>query len=299
VLAACNMLEVNPLRQTNAERKGLTRTGLAFVWIGAIASIVLLVIVVESAVQLTFDADLEERSLLTKPLRLEVSGKDAFHEFLIGLRTFHYRPQLQNVAVYSDVFYDTGDWLLFRYGYSYRFRQKQGGSAKSRYSIRFEREPRFVPAAEKKIDVSSDVPNSLGDDIVAGDWEKAVTKVDFLAAAKRLQVVLEELNIDSADIVPRLRARLQRERFAITDKGRNWFELDHELWSFQQFPGLASSRVFEFEDIAMDTRLNKRDPELVRRVRTMREFSSMIDGVRRVNRAPHERAVESVIDLSG
>ena len=68
-----------------------------------------------------------------------------------------------------------------------------------------------------------------GDDIAAGRWEKAVTRVDTLAAARRLQVVLMELSTDPADIVPRLRARLQRERFAITDKGRNWFELDHKI----------------------------------------------------------------------
>jgi hypothetical protein len=138
-----------------------------------------------------------------------------------------------------------------------------------------------------------------GDDIAAGRWEKGVTRVDALAAAKRLQVVLMELNIDSADIVPRVRARLQRERFAITDKGRHWFELDHKIWSFQQFPHLASSRVFAFEDIAMNTRLKKCDPELVCRVRTMREFSNIIGGVRRANRAPHERAIQSVIDSSG
>ncbi len=111
-----------------------------------------------------------------------------------------------------------------------------------------------------------------------------------LAATARLGTVIRDLDIAPGDLRPMLAADLRRERFDITDKGRSWFKLDREIWSFRSVadPGC---RV-EFEDIVIDTRLKKHDPELIRRVMTMRRLARLARGVPAAGGVPHERAVE-------
>ena len=77
------------------------------------------------------DFDSALRTDLLKPLRLQARQSNDFAEFLLALRTFHYRAQPRGVAVYSDVFYDTADWRLYRNGYSYRFRQRRGDGGRA------------------------------------------------------------------------------------------------------------------------------------------------------------------------
>ncbi len=234
--------------------------------------------------------DSELRTALTKPLRLEVIQSGNFEEILLSLRTFHYRAQPRGVAVYSDVFYDTPDWELYRNGYSYRFRERRGDDGQVDFLLRLEREPRFVEEGTKKLDLKDKVPAAMGGRIAQGAWEMLVGKIDELEVTRRLSVVLEELDIDPQNLRPRLMAKLRRERFDITDKGRNWFELDHEIWSFR--PIAEQSREVQFEDVVIDTRLNRRDPELIRRVITIERLAHMIHGVRTTDRVPHERAIE-------
>ena len=234
--------------------------------------------------------DSELRTALTKPLRLEVTQSGDLKEILLSLRTFHYRAQPRGVAVYSDVFYDTPDWELYRNGYSYRFRERRGDNGDVTFLLRLEREPRFVAEGTKKIDLRDKVPADMGGRIAQGAWEMLVGEIDKLKVTRRLSVVLEELDIDPQDLRPRLMAKLRRERFDITDKGRNWFELDHEIWSFR--PIAEQSREAQFEDVVIDTRLNKRDPELIRRVITIKRLVHMIHGARTTDRVPHERAIE-------
>lgn len=234
--------------------------------------------------------DSELRTTLTNPLRLEVIQSGDFEEFLLSLRTFHYRAQPRGVAVYSDVFYDTSDWRLYRNGYSYRFRERRGDDGGVNFLLRLEREPRFVVAGTKKLDLRDKVPADLGDRIAQGAWEMLVGEIDEFEATRRLSVVLEELDIDHRDLRPMLRATLRRERFDITDKGRNWFELDREIWSFRAIA--EPRREAEYEDIVIDTRLKRSDPELIRRVVTIKRLAHMVQGVRAANRVPHERAIE-------
>ncbi len=229
------------------------------------------------------------RETLSKPLRLQVRQPDDFAEFLLALRTFHYRAQPRGIAVYADVFYDTEDWRLYRNGYSYRFRQRRDGGSVD-YAVRLEREPRFVTDGSQKTDLRDVLPVALGDAIVRGAWEMALSQDAGLAATVRLGTVLQELGIAPEDLRPRLSADLRRERFDITDKGRSWFELDHEIWSFR--PTEDPGRRVEFEDIVIDTRLERRDPELIRRVKTIQRLSGITRGVRPADGVPHERAVQ-------
>ena len=268
------------------------RTSLASIVLAAIALSILIISFTDVGKRLWFPQarDLESRTALTKPLRLEVIQSGDFEEILLSLRTFHYRAQRRGVAVYSDVYYDTSDWELYRNGYSYRFRERRGNDGDVDYLLRLEREPRFVLGGTKKIDLRNMVPAGIGDRIVQGAWEILVGEIDELEVTRRLSVVLEELYIEPQDLRPRLMAKLRRVRFDITDKGRNWFELDHEIWSFR--PIVEQRREVQFEDVVIDTRLKKHDPELIRRVVTIKRLVNMIHGVRVIDRAPHERAIE-------
>ena len=71
-----------------------------------------MVVIADRSGGLKKEPELERLRSLTKPLRLEVVDKDAFSEFLVGLRTFHYRAKLRSEADYVDVYYDTEDWRL-------------------------------------------------------------------------------------------------------------------------------------------------------------------------------------------
>ncbi len=237
-----------------------------------------------------FDAELQES--LIKPLRLEATQLNAFEEFALALRAFHYRVQPRNSAVYSDIFYDTEDWRLYRNGYSYRYREAKNVGGKIDYAIRLEQEPQFVPVGSKKTDLRETLPPSLGAAISQGAWERALANDNSLKATAHLLALLQELDIAPEEIRPRLAADLRRERYDITDKGRNWFELDREFWSFHLFE--VADRVVEFEEFVVDTRLNKKDPELIRRVVTLNRLSGMTYGVRATDRAPHERAIEEL-----
>ncbi len=236
------------------------------------------------------DFDSALRTDLLKPLRLQARQSNDFAEFLLALRTFHYRAQPRGVAVYSDVFYDTADWRLYRNGYSYRFRQRRGDGGRVDYAVRLEREPRFAADGSKKTDLRDALPVALGDAIAQGAWEMALSQDIGLAAAARLGTVIRDLDIAPGDLRPMLAADLRRERFDITDKGRSWFKLDREIWSFR--PVADPDRRVEFEDIVIDTRLKKHDPELIRRVMTMRRLARLAGGVPAAGGVPHERAVE-------
>ena len=276
------------------KNRWLFRSGTSYIFILGVCSLIAMVVIADRSGRLKYEPDLEQLRSLTKPLRLEVVEKGGFSEFLVGLRTFHYRAKLRGEADYIDVFYDTEDWRLFRLGFSYRFRQRRDGGDTGKYSVRLEQEPRFVSVGSTKIDVTSEVPGSLGYTIAGGAWENAFMKNMGLPASDRLHAILRELRIGPEHLTPKLKAQLHRERFDITDKGRNWFELDHELWTFSVFPNPGNSASVVYEDIAIDTRLKIDAPELTRRVRTMRKFAAMIYGVQYANRSPHERAIQTL-----
>ncbi len=244
------------------------RAPLVNIVLAAIALSILIISLTDFGKRLWFPQiyDSELHTALSKPLRLEIFQSGEFEEVLLALRIFHYRAQSRGVAVYSDVFYDTPDWKLYRNGYSYRYRQRRGGDGDMDFSLRLEREPRFVVEGTKKIDLRDKLPADVGDRIAQGAWEMPVGGIDDSKVTRRLSVVLEELDIEPRNLRPRLMAELRRERFDITDKGRNWFELDHEIWSFR--PIEEQRREVQIEDVVIDTRLKKRDPEFIRGSRT-------------------------------
>jgi hypothetical protein len=230
---------------------------------------------------------------LTQPLRLAVASPDSVGQLLLGLRIHHYRPQPRGQSRFREVFYDTRGWDLYRHGYSYRFRTRLEGSGGSKYSLRLEQEPRFVPPGSTKLDLAADLPDEAGAAIEAGAWERAVLAVG-VEPAERLRAVLRELGVGSAEAVARLVAEQRRERFDVSDKGQDWFELDHEAWAFRPFDATGDAPAVAFEDVVIDTRLDGQDRELHRRVRTMRQLVRMIHGFRPLELAPHERAIEAL-----
>jgi hypothetical protein len=230
---------------------------------------------------------------LRQALRLGVASPDSYGQLLLGLRVHHYRPQPRGESRFRDVFYDTREWDLCRRGYSYRFRTRLSGPGGSKYSLRLEREPRFVPPGSTKLDLAADLPDEVGAAIEAGAWERAVLEAG-VEPAERLRAVLRELGLGPAEAAARLVAELRRERFDVSDKGQEWFELDHEAWAFRPFDPAGDAPAVAFEDVVIDTRLDGQDRELLRRVRTMRQLVRMIHGIRPLERAPHERAIEAL-----
>ena len=228
---------------------------------------------------------------LTRPLRLEVASPDAYEQLLLGVRVHHYRPKARGEDRFRDVFYDTPGWDLYQRGYSYRFRTRLEGAGKAKYSVRVEQEPRFVPAGSVKLEQAAKLPDEVGAAIEGGAWERAVLEPG-VAPAESLRAVLRELAVEPSQLGPRLVAELQRERQDLSDKGLDWFQLDREAWTFRRFDRDGSSPAAAFVDVVIDTRLGGQDRELQRRVRTMQQFVGMNRGLRPLEGAPHERAIE-------
>lgn len=259
--------------------------------LGAIAAALAAVLLGDSPSRLSVDEGAGRP--LTGPLRLEVTSPDAYAQLLLGLRVHHYRPQPKSEARFRDVFFDTPGWDLHERGYSYRFRTRLDDSGGPRYSVRIEQERRFVPAGATKLELAADLPDELGAAIEAGAWERAMFEPG-VAPAERLRGVVAALELRPAELGARLVAELRRERVDVSDKGRDWFQLDREAWSFRLFDRVDGPPVVAFEDVVVDTRLGGGDPELVRRVRTMEQFVRGIPGLGPVELAPHERAIEAV-----
>jgi len=234
-----------------------------------------------------------ERRSLTQPLRMRIDAPGAFEDFILGLGVYHYRAKRRGSAAFRDVFYDTAAWDLYRRGFSYRFRTRIGAGTPA-YTIRFEQEPRFLRDDDTKLDIVSRLPVDVGRAIGDGQWARAVSGGVDNSASTRLQLVLQEIGVRPEDLRPRLLGELTRERFDITDKGRSWFELDYERWIFYPFGREPELPGLQFDDLVLDTRLNKTDPELLRRVNTMYQFVNFASGVRFSRRAPHERAIEEI-----
>ena len=286
---------IRTIRMAKKNRTGTQGVSIArgAVLAGAVILLIGAVTLVETRGWLATPASHEDPRALVRPIRLQVEQAAGFQEFLIALRVYHYRAQPKNEASFVDIFFDTDQGDLFQQGYSYRFRQRISGRG-SRYAVRLEREPRFVPQGVGKLEVSTELPKDLGDAIRLGSWGQAFAANDGLEAPERFRVLLQDLGIDPREIRPQLRSTLRRRRFDVTDKGRNWFELDHESWVFSAFAATESRAEVALEDLVLDTRLNRGDPELMRRVQTMRRFATKVHGVRAVGLAPHERATKRI-----
>lgn len=231
---------------------------------------------------------------LTKPIRLEVTQSGAPNELILALQVHHYRAQPLGEAEYVDYYFDDQDWSLARSGYSYRFRVRPAAEDAGRFALRLEREDRHSQDPGNKLDLRDDLPLALGDQIEQGAWSIAVAGREQIEARDRLAGILEELEIDSEEIAPRLRAELYRSRFDITDKGQSWFELDVEQWEFKLLDPAGPASSSRFLNFVIDTRLSRNDPELRRRVRTMQMMSEMLHASRPTELAPHEQALQEL-----
>jgi hypothetical protein len=237
------------------------------------------------------ERDAESLRLLTRPIRLSVTSETSVQELLQALRINHYRLGSLAEADFRDWFYDTADGALAERGWSFRFRQRRSGTSGSAWSIRLEREPRFLDEGEAKTDIRSDVAEDLARRIVGGAWGQAVVGTEGLEASDRLRTLLAGLGIEPADVAPRFVGDLHRVRSELTDKGRSWFEMDRETWTFRAMDGGEETR---FLDVVLDTLLKKRDPELTRRVRTMTMLVTEMLPVARVETSPLERARDAL-----
>ncbi len=228
---------------------------------------------------------------LTRARRVEVTAPGAFENLLLGLRVHHYRPQPQSEALYRDLYFDTDAGDLLRHGYSYRFRTRLEGGGGAKYSLHLEQESRFVPPGARRTELTTDLPDSDGE-AIAADHSRALDAGAGIEACERLLAVLEDLGIARSRLGPRLVGELRRERLDVSDKGQNWFQMDHERWTFHGVED--TSRIVRIEDVALDVRLSPRDRELVRRVRTLDGLLPLIHGVRPAREAPYERALAAL-----
>jgi hypothetical protein len=209
-------------------------------------------------------------------------------EILQGIRIHHYRAKPVDEAVFRDTWLDTADGLLAAHGVFYRFRERVRGEAGSPWSVRLEREE---GRDAKGLDLRSALPGEVGREIAGGAWERAILGGEGLEAPERLREILAELDVDAATLAPRLRGELARTRYELTDKGRSWFELDREDWSFRREPDGDELKIV---DLVLDTRLRADDPELLRRVRTMDMLLTRMFPVTVEERKPHARAAEAL-----
>ena len=236
----------------------------------------------------------EPARLLTQPLRFVASPEHGFRELSTALRIHHYRASSRGVAEHVDVYYDTDALDLLRSGYSLRFRTSGAGDDRA-FSLRLEQEPRFLDEGESKLDVREEVDAAVGESIAAGAWERVVELRAAGDVAAALSAVVDELGVAAGALEPRLIGRLARERFDLSDKGRDWFQMDRERWTYRRF-GEEAGEPLVVEDVVVDVTLGARDPELVRRVTTMGELGRMVDGVQPTELAPHERAFAALFD---
>jgi hypothetical protein len=274
------------VRVRSEERRDM-RVWLVLFSVGAVAGALL---VAESLGRLrTPDRDPRALQVLTRPLRLSVRSSATIDELLVGLRVHHYRSRVRDETTWRDVFYDTTDGRLAELGWSYRLRERVRGVAGTPWSLRLRREWRSDDGSS--LDVRSALPAELGRRIAAGGWEEAVHGAQGLEAADRLRSLLAAAGIAPDEVGPRLRGVLVRTRYELTDKGRAWFELDHERWTFR--PAYGEGEI-EIEDLVLDTLLKKRDPELERRVRTMDMLVTRMFPFRITDRPPQVRGAEAL-----
>jgi hypothetical protein len=232
--------------------------------------------------------------MLDGPLRLNIGEPEVFRRFLLGMRVYHYRAQPRGQTTYRDVYFDTPGWGLHERGYSYCFRVQLTGSGKRKYSVRLSQASSAPPHTADELTLMSKLPASLGDAIAAGAWERAVLGGVGLAAPDRLREILRELRIGEGDVAPRLVGDLTRNRFDITDKGRTWFKLDHENWTFRLFAAKEVDGTIEFQDLVLEHSPDQRGADLLRRVRTMEEFARTMYPLRVSEHSPRFRAVTAL-----
>jgi len=237
----------------------------------------------------SFDrSDEDQLGILTRPLRLEATHPLAFDELVRGLAVHKYRAKESGSAVYEDVFLDTADGRLLAEGYTYRLRRVEPRGPTHGWVLRLRREWRARSSSGRKsaLDVRAEIDAATGSAIAAGAWDRAVGDAGGEAAMKLMEV-LAELGLSPALLAPRWRARLERTRYDVDDRGRTWFELDHERWTIQPHP---AGETMEIEDFVLDTSLSRDDPELLRRVRTMIQVAETLGRVRIVDHEPLARA---------
>ena len=234
----------------------------------------------------------DARQALRKPLRLSTLNDKAFLELLIALRTFHYRAQLSDVAEYRDVFLDTPDWELQRQGYALRLREKSKTDDTSAFAVRFELLPQYLSSNENRYNKNEDLTEAAARELEAQEIHPLQALAPDSKIATRLREVLGAAKIEPASLIPRLVAQLSRERYLITDKGRDWFEMDRETWRFQ-LPS-ATDSLYENEDVVFDTKLPRDDSELIRRVKSLRELAEMVQGVHNQEELPFQRAIKRI-----
>lgn len=231
----------------------------------------------------------DARQALRKPLRLTSLNDRAFLELLIALRTFHYRAQFSGLAEYRDVFMDTPDWSLLNQGYALRIRERSKGDGTSEFALRFELLPQHLTGSENRYDKNEDLTEATARELETQKIHALQALAPDSKILSRLQEALLAAGAEPRSLAPRLVAQLSRERYLITDKGRDWFEMDREIWRFQ-LPG-STGNLYENEDVVFDTKLPRNDSELIRRVKSLRELAGMVQGVHKQEDLPFQRAI--------
>jgi len=194
-------------------------------------------------------------------LTFEIADRTEFENLLLGLRSYHYRARRRAVTTLREFYYDTRDWKLAQQSYSCRLVERIGDDGKADHSIEL---TRFSPGPEgfDAVDELGDSDRQLAAEAL---WERALSAPRAPPAIARLRSVLRDLGIEEGSLGIRGIGDATIEHYDVTDKGRKWFDLDYERWSFSA-PGGESAVAFQWHGIALSPNADPPDDEFRARV---------------------------------
>jgi hypothetical protein len=256
---------------------------------------VVLVIVLGVTLRLKRDSEEPPLALLEGPLRLTAQNPETIHNLLLGLRVYHYRARPRGQQTVDDFFYDTADWRLHDQRASLRLRIGTKPSGKKKYTARLVAMDTRGDESSEPIELLSASPIEFNEDLISTKWDLQLTKMMGFDP-EQFEEALRKLGIAVDDLALQLQGRLVRDRFHVTDKGRTWFELDHEHWIFRRPSAKTGSDEFEIHDLVIELREHQGTGELVRRAGTMEEFALSMYPLETSDRLPSERAIIALRD---
>jgi hypothetical protein len=263
--------------------------------IAAVMVGVVLLIVLGVTSHVTHDREEPPLALLEGPLRLTAQNPETIHNLLLGLRVYHYRARPREQQTIDEFFYDTADWRLHDQKASLRLRIDTKPSGKKKYTARLVAMDTRGDESSEPIELLSASPAALSEDLISNQWNLQLTKMMGFDP-EQFENVLRELGIAMDDLALQLQGRLVRDRFHVTDKGRTWFELDHEHWIFRRPSAKSGSDEFEIHDLVIELREHQGTGELVRRAETMEGFALSMYPLETSDRLPSERAIIALRD---
>ncbi len=229
-------------------------------------------------------------ALLEGPLRLTAKNPETVQSLLLGLRVYHYRARPRGQETAREFYYDTSDWQLHDQGVSLSLRIDTKPSGKQKYTAQLvAMGPRGDESAEPSA-LLSGIPTAINEKLISSKWDLQLAE-KFGFDPERFQEVFRGLGVATHELALQLQGSLVRDRFHVTDKGRTWFEFDHEHWTLRRSSAESGSTEFEIHDLVIELREHRGAADLARRAKTMEEFALSMYPLEVSHLSPRERAI--------